>query len=665
MKLRFDNLSLRVKLLGVFAVIITLASCPVIWFGYEDTYERTVASVEERFSMLSRIVDECLQLSYLSSQTLLAEKVGIEKDKVSKQLDVIEDMLGTGDEAALRKALDIQAQWHTNVSILSDAGGFLYRSRVVSEALGQNVVDFLGIPVSEYVSLVKRTRSRELFSFVRGTTGSLRDVSMLLVLRKTAEHTIILLEELNSLEDAIPARKVAIEGTLQDVIRTIEIPKNATISVITGDGRFIASRGPAAFTDSFSYDRDLYAETRKSGRAVGHYDGVAGDTLYSIRHFKVLDWYIQASIPMTYVREPAQAYAVRIGSIVLGIFAIIAFAGLFLITRFLRPLRDMAGSAQRLERVDFASDNVSARLRKVVEGLPEAGRDEVGLVVSAFSRMVGALEKNIEELKHTVARQHSIEGELNAAREIQRGMLPPGDGSFAAPGFLAAALTDPAKEVGGDFYDVIALPGGRRALIVGDVSGKGVSAALLMSVTLTLVRTAIAEGLSPEVVMKRVNDQLAANNPSCMFVTLWIGVFDPATGRLDFANGGHCPPVVASPSGVRWLKDISGPLVGALDMAEFSPCSTELAPGEAVLIYTDGVSEAMNLSRTLFGEERIGLTIAALLSNDPGEILKEMMRAVRIFRGAAEQSDDITMLAFKRLPADEAASGDDVKGDAS
>ena len=116
---------------------------------------------------------------------------------------------------------------------------------------------------------------------------------------------------------------------------------------------------------------------------------------------------------------------------------------------------------------------------------------------------------------------------------------------------------------------------------------------------------------------------------------------------------------------MRWLKDISGPLVGALDMAEFSPCSTELAPGEAVLIYTDGVSEAMNLSRTLFGEERIGLTIAALLSNDPGEILKEMMRAVRIFRGAAEQSDDITMLAFKRLPADEAASGDDVKGDAS
>lgn len=652
MKIRLGEFSLRVKLLGVTGAIVLLAGAPLVWFGYEDTFDRTVVSVEERFSMLSRIVDECLQLSYLNSQTLLAEKVGLEKEKVSRQLDMVEDLLVSGNQDALMKglnALDIASQWNTHIAILNDEGGYLYRSGIVNQALSQNIIDFLGIPISEYIALAKRNHSREYFSFVRGNSGMLRDVSLLMVLRKTPHHTIILMNQLAAIEDAAPARKAAIEGNLQDVVRTLRLPEKATISVITGDGRYVASRGPAAFADSFSYDRELSNQTRSHGIASEVIDTSAGQMLYSVRHFKVLDWYIQASIPMSVVETPAKAYAVRVGGIVLGLFIIVALAGLLLINRVLRPLRETAKSAGKLERIDFTANNVSDRLHAVVDGLPQTDRDEVGLVVSAFCRMVGALEKNIAELKQTVARQHSIEGELNAAREIQRGMLPPGDGTFAAPGFRAAALTEPAKEVGGDFYDVIRMNDGREALIVGDVSGKGVSAALLMSVTLTLVRTAISEGHSPDVVMKRVNDQIAANNPSCMFVTLWIGMLDPMTGHLDFANGGHCPPVAVTAEGqVRWVSDLSGPLVGALDMAEFSPCSTELAPGETLLIYTDGVSEAMNPTRTLFGDERIEVVMESLASNMPTNVLKEVMAAIEAFRSGAEQSDDITMLAFRR-----------------
>lgn len=658
MKFRLDECSLRVKLLCVTGAIVLLASAPLVWFGYEDTYNRTIASVEGRFNMLSRIVDECLQLTYLNSQTLLAEKVGLEKDKLSRQLDMVEDLLAAGKESELMKgleALSVASQWNTHVSILNDEGGYLYRSGIVSQALGQNIIDYLGIPISEYITLVKRGNVHEYFSFVRGNSGMLRDVSLLMVLRKTPNHTIILMNQLAAIEDAAPARKAAIQGNLQDVIRTLKLPPKATISVITGDGRYVASRGSAAYTDTFSYDRELSNQTRSRGIATEVIETPSGRMLYSVRHFKVLDWYIQASIPMSVVEDPAKAYAVRVGSIVLGLFFIVALAGLLLINRVLRPLRETANSAGKLERIDFTASNVSERLRAVVDGLPQSGRDEVGLVVGAFCRMVGALEKNIDELKQTVARQHSIEGELNAAREIQRGMLPPGDGTFASPGFMAAALTEPAKEVGGDFYDVIAMPDGRQALIVGDVSGKGVSAALLMSVTLTLVRTAISEGLSPDVVMKRVNDQIAANNPSCMFVTLWIGILDPATGHLDFANGGHCPPVAASMDGqVRWLSDVSGPLVGALDMAEFSPCSTELAPGETLLVYTDGVSEAMNPSRVLFGDERIETIMKTLSSNTPANVLKEMMAAIDAFRSGADQSDDITMLAFKRTTKEKA-----------
>ena len=265
--------------------------------------------------------------------------------------------------------------------------------------------------------------------------------------------------------------------------------------------------------------------------------------------------------------------------------------------------------------------------------------------------MVKALDENIRRLVDTLAVRQRMQGELNAARDIQMGILPPPDGAPKSLGYAAAAFLEPAKEVGGDLYDFFTAPDGRQAVVIGDVSDKGVSAALFMSMTVTLVRYALAEGLSCSEAMLRINERLAENNPTCMFVTLFIGLFDPATGRLDYASGAHCPPFIVSPDAdvpVRMLTETSGPLVGAMQGMDYEACHACIAPGEYCLLYTDGVSEAMNEKQELFGEERIAATLEKLRGASPDEVLHGVMSAVKAYRGAAPQSDDITMLCFRR-----------------
>ena len=237
-------------------------------------------------------------------------------------------------------------------------------------------------------------------------------------------------------------------------------------------------------------------------------------------------------------------------------------------------------------------------------------------------------------------------------------MLPDASNGFRAKGMEAAAVMNAAKEVGGDFYDVFELPDDRQVLILGDVSGKGVSAALFMCVTLTLIRNAIGDGLMPAQAVKKVNDQLAANNPHMMFVTLWVGILDRRTGRLVYANGGHCPPAIlpASPEKpVRWLRDISGPLVGAFDIADFNELETTLEPGDVCFVYSDGVSEAMDEEKHLFGEEGMIQVFESCHGVRPQGVIDAMMAGIEAHRGKAEQSDDITMLVFEYLSGAEGA----------
>ncbi|MBR4422646.1 MAG: SpoIIE family protein phosphatase, partial [Mailhella sp.] len=433
----------------------------------------------------------------------------------------------------------------------------------------------------------------------------------------------------------------------QERLESLESSGGTVIAILNSKGEVLAGgRGGPALN---SIPGDVLDSVRRGLQMEG--ESPDGSSLYRLAYFKAMDWYIMSSIPMSSITGPAEKLTGRLLMAAAGLLAVSLLLTLFLAVKLLSPLRLLTEKAGRIAAADLSGERDDILLDETSRGLPVERQDEVGKLALSFVNMARALSQNIRKLVEATAASQRMQGELSAARDIQMGILPPPDSAPNGGRCSVSVLLHPAKEVGGDLYDFFTAPDGRQAVVIGDVSDKGVPAALFMSMTVTLVRYAIAEGLSCAEAMERINDRLAENNPSCMFVTLFIGLFDPATGELDYASGAHCPPFAVRAEGgtqVRKLAETSGPLVGALPGMKFAPCRTVLEPGEYCLLYTDGVSEAMNEAQELFGEDRIEQILEGLHGAGVEEVIEKVMKAVEEHRGAAQQSDDITMLCFKR-----------------
>ncbi len=242
----------------------------------------------------------------------------------------------------------------------------------------------------------------------------------------------------------------------------------------------------------------------------------------------------------------------------------------------------------------------------------------------------------------------ALRQELGVAAKMQESILPtdfPTDSRYE----LHAWMT-PAREVGGDFYDFFKLENDRLGMVVADVSGKGVPAALFMMVSRTLVKgTAIGQS-DPAKCLAEVNDLLEESNEESMFVTLFYTCLDPATGRLDFANGGHNLPFVVKQSGeVQQIKSDAGLVLGVMPDFEFPGGSVVLEPGDTFFLYTDGVTEAMNADGEEFGEEELAEVLAECVGSKAADVSRHVVQAVQDHAGDAPQSDDITCLALRYL----------------
>ena len=242
----------------------------------------------------------------------------------------------------------------------------------------------------------------------------------------------------------------------------------------------------------------------------------------------------------------------------------------------------------------------------------------------------------------------SLQNELSVASNIQQSILPTEFPRGAA--YSTYASMEPARNVGGDFYDVIHLDQGRIGLAIADVSDKGVPAALFMMSSRTLLKGAAIGKYDPGPVLQEVNDLLCENNDTMMFVTLLYAVYDPSTGRLTYANGGHTTPVVQHKDGTSTLLPLTGGIaLGIAEGLEYSQQTVEILPGDVVAFYTDGVSEAMNENGEEFGVHRLDQVMHTLTSNDPKEVNQAIFEAVRAFAGNTPQSDDITCLTLCRF----------------
>ncbi|MCR5562242.1 MAG: SpoIIE family protein phosphatase [Desulfovibrio sp.] len=414
------------------------------------------------------------------------------------------------------------------------------------------------------------------------------------------------------------------------------------------NGKVLFKRGKTpALMDKLS---GLYAVARVQNHAMGMVDTDDGEYLCHVAWVQAFHWYLVMAAPLDVLRAPSDDLVSHLLLAGLAILIIAAVITAFMVMRSLRPLRRLRDCTSEMAALDPTSPaSLDAMEKLMPQRLDLSRHDELGDLARSFASMGQDLMKNIRASMAAMTEQKRMEGELNAARDIQIGILPNLNTTLPEPGFAIAAFLEPAREVGGDLYDSFTLEDGRKALVMGDVSGKGVPAALFMTMSVTLVRYALRSGLDPAQALTQVNALLEEHNPGNMFITLFLALYSPETGEMLYANGGHCLPYVMDAQGrLRQLENLSGPLVGAMPGVEYLPFRDALAPGETCFLYTDGLTEAMNADKELYGEDRLAACLTAHASATPGALQKAVFADICSFRGDEPPSDDITMLTMCR-----------------
>ena len=325
--------------------------------------------------------------------------------------------------------------------------------------------------------------------------------------------------------------------------------------------------------------------------------------------------------------------------IVLGVIALLLMIAMNYngIRKVVAPVEDFSDVAKKIANGDFTAE------------LPQIhSQDELKELHDSFEYLQHSLVNYIEELKSTTANKERIESELRIAHNIQMGMIPKIFPPFPERDDLAlAAKLVPAKEVGGDLYDFF-IEDEKLYFIIGDVSGKGVPASLVMAVTCRLFRSVASHFDEPEEIISSLNDSLADGNESNMFCTAFLGILDLKTGQLKYCNAGHNAPLIVDANGNVALMDVVANLpLGLFSGFPYEGQETRIEKQTMLYMFTDGVNEAENINKELFGNERVTALLKLNISQDPSEIVDKTFAEVKNHADGAEQSDDITVMCIK------------------
>ena len=351
-----------------------------------------------------------------------------------------------------------------------------------------------------------------------------------------------------------------------------------------------------------------------------------------------------ADVYIDKVREQLQATILNCVIIGVIIFGVMSAVGLGLSNRIARPVIALAKQTKRLSDHGFAPDETFERETAKVA---TSSRDEVGRLAAATIQMVQKLQDYIENIKRFTAAKERLESELHIARNIQMSFLPKQFPPYPdIKEFDLFAMLEPAREVGGDLYDFFMLDEDHLFFGVGDVSGKGVPSALFMAVTKTLFKGMAHPNIPPSTIMGRVNDELRESNEALMFVTVFCGILNIRTGDFQYSNAGHNPPLlIRNGQPPEFLKIPKGFILGVEEF-EYVTQSITLKPGDQVLLYTDGVNEAMNVEKKLYGDKRMMETVASAPKDTPRALVETLMRSVHTYAEGEPQSDDVTILSM-------------------
>ena len=349
---------------------------------------------------------------------------------------------------------------------------------------------------------------------------------------------------------------------------------------------------------------------------------------------------IQYILDMSEVRAYLNSFLVNMFIISFAIIGITILAYIVFVRKIvINPVGRLTDFTQEITRTnDFENQRI-----KIKTG------DEIESLSHAFNFMLSELENYIDNLSKVTAEKERIGAELDVARHIQASMLPsifppfPNRDEFD----IYASMT-PAKEVGGDFYDFFLVDEDHLAMVIADVSGKGVPAAMFMMISKTLLKSAAQSGLSPKAILEKVNNQLCENNDAEMFVTVWIGILEISTGKLVCANAGHEYPAIMRKGGSFELyKDKHGFVLAGMEGSKYREYELVLSAGDRLFVYTDGVAEATDSNNNLYGTDRMIDALNKAKDLSSRELLESLHKDIDSFVGLADQFDDITMLSIQ------------------
>lgn len=427
---------------------------------------------------------------------------------------------------------------------------------------------------------------------------------------------------------------------LQSVLGSLKRPDGAVMFVVDHEGHFLAHDGTARLglvatpelRQALAMAGDAPGELRAgidpsvSGRAWIYHAPVAGT-----------GWTLGLLVPQAQLESSLRRLFMR--ELSLGLLAMLGIAVITLVVtrRTLSPLATLTGRAEHVARGEL--DFTLPRIRR---------RDEIGRLTHAFDRMRRQLAHHLEQLTRATREQERLRSELEIAHQIQVALLPSEhylDARCAM--FELHATLRPARAVGGDLYSYFMLDQRHFCLMVGDVSDKGIPAALFMARAITLAKALAPRARHPALLLDQLNRELCQGNESCMFITLLCGVLDTSDGRLVLASAGHEPPILYQGGTGRLVEVTTGPAIGLDEDAGYVEQELTMEAGDTLLMYTDGITEAGAPDGSMFGIER---TLASLERapppTAPGEFTARLMADVDAFAEGCDQTDDITILAL-------------------
>ena len=411
------------------------------------------------------------------------------------------------------------------------------------------------------------------------------------------------------------------------------------------------------------YPGEWESVTRKGMRKFLDWDGTG--MLYDIDRTEKYGWMCTAGVPLrngegeicaflladvtiSKMWAGMRSYALQVTLAVLAITALVAYVlARYMRKRIAEPVNAIADAAVDYVRDKRAGEGSTDHFSR----LDIHTGDEVENLCLIMADMERDLTEIENDLTAVTAEKERIGTELSLAKRIQAAMLPHIFPPFPDRKEIDIfASMDPAKEVGGDFYDFFLIDADHLGLVVADVSGKGIPAALYMMTTKIILQSCAMLGSSPAEILTKTNEAICSNNQEEMFITVWVGILDLNTGELTAANAGHEYPILKTPAGkFEVVKDKHGFVIGGMDGMKYREYRMQLAPGAKLFLYTDGLPEAADRENRMFGMDRVLSALNETADSSPRKIVENMKVAVDLFVGDAEQFDDLTMLCVHYL----------------